>query len=205
MFIKKIALISTFGLLSISGSIAIAGTVNYQYGNLLAGSFVPTSVFANLSVSTVNNITYDFVLTTNNLNTIFTTGAFIGSAAVDTSFAKKESLPTATLTGSGNGVSEIDTSNGGGPTGVYDFRYVFGQGQDRLGANEVVSFTSTFAMAHTFDPGLFALHVQGLTDNQGGSAWYTPSPVPVPAALPLMASALGAFGISRRLNKSKKA
>ena len=47
--------------------------------------------------------------------------------------------------------------------------------------------------------------MQGLTDDQGGSACYTPSPVPVPAALPLMASALGAFGISRRLNKSKKA
>ena len=205
MFIKKIALISTFSLLSISASIASADTVNYQYGDLLSGSFVPSSVFANLSVSTVDNITYDFVLTTNNLNTIFTTGAFIGSVAVDTTFANQEALPSVALTGTGNGVAEIDTSNGGGPTGVYDFRYVFGQGQDRLEANEVVSFTSTFAMAHTFDAGLFALHVQGLTDNQGGSAWYTPSAVPVPAALPLMASALGVFGIARRRNKSKVA
>ena len=172
---------------------------------MLSGSFVPTSVFANLSVSTVDNITYDFVLTTNNLNTIFTTGAFIGSVAVDTTFANQEPLPSVALTGTGNGVAEIDTSNGGGPTGVYDFRYVFGQGQDRLEANEVVSFTSTFAMEHTFDAGLFALHVQGLTDDQGGSAWHTPSPVPVPAALPLMASALGIFGIARRRNTSKAA
>ena len=31
----------------------------------------------------------------------------------------------------------------------------------------------------------------------------SPSAVPVPAALPLMASALGIFGIARRRNKSK--
>ena len=37
----------------------------------------------------------------------------------------------------------------------------------------------------------------------GGS--FIPATVPVPAALPLMASALGAFGIARRRNKSKAA
>lgn len=36
-------------------------------------------------------------------------------------------------------------------------------------------------------------------------AQFTPSAVPVPAALPLMASALGIFGIARRRNKSKAA
>lgn len=204
MFIKKIVLYSSFSLISLSASISVAGTVNYQYGELLAGNFQPDSVFANLSVSTVDNITYDFVLQTNDLNTIFTNDAFIGSTAVDTSFANKESLPTASLTGAGNGIAQIGTSNGGGPTGVYDFRYVFGQGQDRLEANEVVSWTSTFAIEHGFDAGLFALHVQGLTGDQGGSAWYSPSAVPVPAALPLMASALGAFGLIRRRNKAKR-
>ena len=37
------------------------------------------------------------------------------------------------------------------------------------------------------------------------NAELSPSAVPVPAALPLMASALGAFGIARRRNKSKAA
>ena len=201
MFLKRLVICSTLSLLSVSAGLASAATVNYQYGELLSGEFVPGSVFANLSVSTTDNITYNFILQTNNLDTIFTNDAFIGSAAVDTSFAKKEALPSATLTGSGNGIAEIGTSNGGGPTGVYDFRYVFGKGQDRLEANEVVSWTSTFATEHLFDVGLFALHVQGLTNGQGSSAWYTPSAVPVPAALPLMASVIGAFGIARRRNK----
>ncbi len=202
MYLKKLALCTTFSLLSATAGIASAGTVNYQYGELLSGSFTPDSVFANLSVSTTDNLTYDFVLQTNDLDTIFTQNAFIGSVAVDTSFDKGEALPSVGLVGSGNGVAEIGTSNGGGPTGVYDFRYVFGKGQDRLVANETVSWTSTFANEHLFDVGLFALHVQGLTSEQGGSAWYTPSAVPVPAALPLMASALGLFGIARRKQKN---
>jgi hypothetical protein len=203
MFIKKLLLGTTFSLLSVSASIASAATVNYQYGELLAGSYDPNTVFATLSVSTTDNKTYDFVLQTNDLDSIFTNDAFIGSTAVDTNFAKKEALPSANLTGSGNGIAQIGTSNGGGPTGVYDFRYVFGRGQDRLEANESVSWTSTFANEHLFDAGLFALHVQGLTDAQGGSAWYVPSAVPVPAALPLMASALGAFGIAAKRRRQK--
>lgn len=203
MFIKKLALCTTFGLLSVTASISSAGTVNYQYGELLAGSFDPGSVFATLSVSTTDNITYDFVLQTNDLDTIFTSDAFIGSAAVDTSFVKQEPLPTATLSGLGNGIAEIGTNSGGGPTGVYDFRYVFGKGQDRLESNEAISWTSTFAMAHIIDSGLFALHVQGLTGEQGNGAWYIPHAVPVPGALPLMASALGLFGIASKRRKQK--
>ena len=45
--------------------------------------------------------------------------------------------------------------------------------------------------------GKFNSDIRGLTA--------APSAVPVPAALPLMASALGAFGIARRRNRSKKA
>ena len=36
-----------------------------------------------------------------------------------------------------------------------------------------------------------------------GLTYAEPSAVPVPAALPLMASALGVFGIARRRNKAK--
>ena len=202
MYFKKLALCTTFSLLSVTASVASADTVNYQYGELLAGTFVPTLVFATLSVSTTDNINYDFVLQTNDLNTIFTDNAFIKTVAVDTSFDRREPLPSASLVGSDNGVNQIDVNSGGGPKGVYDFKYVFGQGQDRLMANEVVRWSSTFANEHLFDAGLFALHVQGLTGEQGESAWYTPSAVPVPAALPLMASALGLFGIARRKQKA---
>lgn len=199
MKIKNVLLLTTLGFLSTTASLATASTTNYQYGELLAGSFDPTTVFATLSVSTEDNKSYNFVLKTNDLNTIFTQDAFIGSAAVDTSFAKKEPLPTTALTGNGNGIAKIGTSNGGGPKGVYDFRYVFGQGQDRLKANEMVSWTSVFDTVHLFDEGLFALHIQGLTNGQGGSAWYTPNTeitsAPVPAALPLLASAIGLFGL----------
>ena len=41
--------------------------------------------------------------------------------------------------------------------------------------------------------------------NMSVDAELSPSAVPVPAALPLMASALGAFGIARRRNKAKAA
>jgi len=205
MIIKNLVLCTTFSLLSVAANVSSAATVNYVYGNsaAIAGTYVANSIFANLSVSTTNNITYDFVLNTFDLNA-FNAGAFIGSEAGDTTFVKNENLPTATLTGLNNGVSSIGVSNANGPS-VYDFRYVFGGGQDRLTSNEKVSWTSTFAMAHTFDAGLFALHLQGLTTAQGESAWYKPnlSPVPVPAALPLMASALGLFGIAAKRRKQK--
>ena len=206
MIIKNLVLCTTFSLLSVAANVSSAATINYVYGNSapIAGTYVANSIFANLSVSTTDNITYDFVLNTFDLNA-FNSGAFIGSEAVDTSFSQGEKLPTATLTGSNNGVSSIGVSNANGPAGIYDFRYVFGGGQDRLTSNEKVSWTSKFAVAHTFDAGLFALHLQGLTKGQGESAWYTPnlSPVPVPAALPLMASALGLFGIAAKRRKQK--
>ena len=45
------------------------------------------------------------------------------------------------------------------------------------------------------------------TDGLAGRAFLdvSPSAVPVPAALPLMASALGAFGVARRRNQAKNA
>lgn len=213
MNIKNVLLCTTLGFLSTAASFASASTINYQYGALLAGTFEPNSVFATLSVSTEDNKSYSFVLKTNDLNTIFTPNAFIGSAAVDTNFAKKEPLPTATLVGTGNGVAQIGTSNSNGPLGLYDFRYVFGGGQDRLTSNEILSWSSIFTTTHLFDEGLFALHVQGLSNEQSGSAWYAPSTspsisaVPVPAALPLLASVVGLFGVvaSRRQSLSKLA
>lgn len=49
------------------------------------------------------------------------------------------------------------------------------------------------------------MHVIALADGKSDGYVTSPSSVPVPAALPLMASALGAFGIARRRNKAKAA
>ena len=215
MFLKKLITCSTFGLLSVTASMASAATVNYEYGQLLVGGYTPTEVFASLSVtSSSDNKTFSFVLNTFNLDSIFSNAnVFIGSEAGDANYnVTGSNLPTATIFGSGNGVTIVTAGAANGPTGLYDFRYNFGSGnKDRLTQNETVSWTSVFASAQTFDGALFALHVQGLdsTDTTDGktSAWYTPniSAVPVPAALPLMASALGIFGLARRRNKSKAA
>ena len=186
-----------FSAMALGSIVASAATANYTFGNLLSGTFTPSGSFASLAVTTTDNTTYDFTLTAFSLDSLFTSGAFIGSMAVDTTFAHKEALPSAALTGLGNGVTSVGTSNGGGPTGVWDFRYDFGGGSDRLTGLETVFWTSTFATAHTFDGNQFALHIQGLTDDQGDSAWYTPSrtppPVPLPAAAWLFGSALLGF------------
>lgn len=206
MIIKSLVLGTTFSLLSITAAVSSAATVNYVYGNSapIAGTYVANSIFANLSVTTSNNIDYTFVLKTFNLDA-FNTGAFIGSVAVDTNFANGEKFPSASLTGSNNGVNGISVTKANGPKAIYDFRYKLDGGNNKLNSDESVSWTTKFAVAHTFDAGLFALHLQGLTKGQGDSDWYTPnlSPVPVPAALPLMASALGLFGIAAKRRKQK--
>ena len=51
--------------------------------------------------------------------------------------------------------------------------------------------------SHIFDN----INLTSVDDNGGGN----PSAVPVPAALPLMASAIGIFGLARRRNKAKAA
>ena len=81
-------------------------------------------------------------------------------------------------------------------------------------SSEFVSFLGTTITGITFadvlaglDSGAFrlGLHVQGINGANSESFVNNPSAVPVPAALPLMASALGAFGIARRRNKAKAA
>ena len=79
---------------------------------------------------------------------------------------------------------------------------------------EFLKYTLTLAGNNTFDSvinsinsGALLVGVTGQNNNQGNDQYIinTPSQVPVPAALPLMASALGLFGLSRRKNKAKVA
>ena len=79
---------------------------------------------------------------------------------------------------------------------------------------EFLKYTLTLADGNTFVTVINSINsvallvgVTGQTGNQGNDQYIinTPSQVPVPAALPLMASALGLFGLSRRKNKAKVA
>lgn len=73
--------------------------------------------------------------------------------------------------------------------------------------SEFLKYTLTLASGNTFDSvissinsGALLVGVTGQAGNQGNDQYIinTPSAVPVPAALPLMASALGMFGVARR-------
>lgn len=169
-----------------------------QYGTLLAGSFQPSAPFASLDVSSSGN-TYTFTLTANDLNTIFAPGSFIGAIAVDAS-----SNITPTLSNVSGG-APVSISPGGGPTGAFDYRFdLTGSQQARLTSGESVSWTATFANPVSFEGHQFALHVQGLTAAEGGSAWYSNnSPVPEPETYGMMLSGLGLIGfLARRRKKS---
>lgn len=187
-------------------SMSSQAAVEY-FGVLLSGDFTPSSSFASLSVTGSGRV-YDFTLTTNNLNMLFTSGAYIGRLVVETdpdiSLVGRNavSLEISNLSG---GVAKLTDSNGGGPTGGWDFSFVVGQGDaDRLTGSESVSWRATFSQDVTFTN--YAAHVQGLTSAQGGSAWYTPSvvtPVPEPESLGMFALGLGLLTLSAR-RKNKK-
>lgn len=196
MNILKACLVASF----LSVSVNAHATVE-TFGTLQAGTYVPASSFASLTYTASAN-TYTFTLKANDLNSLFTTGAFIGSIAVNTSpdiQLNGKNAQTVTVSDLSGGVATLKAANGGGPTGVYDFRFDIGQGSDRLTANESVTWSAAFSTPVTFN-GL-AIHVQGLTNTQGGSAWYIPAvavPVPEPKNSALFLLGLGVVGVTLR-------
>lgn len=167
-----------------------ASAATDSYGDLLSGSYTPPASFATLSYSNVGNV-YNFTLTAADLDALFTTGAFIGAIAVDAAFT-----PTVSNVSGG---SPVSVSPGGGPGGIFDFRFdLTGPKQARLTANESVSWTATFANPVNLTSSSFALHVQSLTDAQGGSAWYTVSAVPEAETYAMLIAGMGLLGFMAR-------
>lgn len=166
------------------------------YGNLLSGSYQPSDPFATLEYTNVGNV-YSFTLTAFDLDAIFTSGSFIGAVAVDSG-----GTTVTNITNVSGDIADVTVSPGGGPGGTWDFRFDLADGQDRLTALESVSWDATFSGATTLTSDSFALHVQGLTEAQGGSAWYTP--VPEPETYAMMLVGLGMLGFTAKKRQNKK-
>ncbi|WP_025871132.1 PEP-CTERM sorting domain-containing protein [Methylobacillus glycogenes] len=186
--IKKTAIAMAL-LAAVAGSASAHATSNDNYGTLLSGSFTPSANFATLSYSNTGNVYY-FTLTANDLNSLFTNKAFIGAIAVDS--------PASVTISNVSGGAPVSFNPGGGPGGDFDYRFVLFQGQNRLTAGESVSWTATFNSAPSISSTSFALHVQGLTDAQGGSAWYTVSAVPEADTYALLGLGLGVVAWASR-------
>ncbi len=187
-------------LAGIAGAVAIAlspvsNAATFDFGTLLSGTYQPAGSFATLNVDQLSGSVFNYTLIAKDLNALFNAGAFIGSMAND--LTTNPALPTISNI-SGGGVTAVTDSAGGGPGGNWEFRFDFGGGAgDRLLANETVSWRATFAAPVTYTGSDFALHVQGLTEQNGGSAWYIPTPVPEPQTYAMMLAGLGLLGFAR--------
>jgi len=186
-------------------------STTYGFGTLLSGSFTPSGSFAQLSVNQVAPNVFNFELHASNLNALFTNGSFIGSVAVNVNpSVKANSVSISNF--SGMGVDGVSAKNGGGPSGIWEFRFNVGSGGNsesgaaRLSSGEFATWTATFNSSSpvTFGVGTqpgFAVHVQGLTDAQGGSAWYAPSvasAAPEPEIYAMMLAGLLLVGFAVR-------
>ncbi|HWU34912.1 MAG TPA: FxDxF family PEP-CTERM protein [Methylovorus sp.] len=189
---------SLIASLALFASVA-ANAATDSYSTLLAGSYTPSSSFASLTYTNVGNV-YSFTLKANDLNALFTEGAFIGAIAVSSEVTPVVSNVT--------GGSPVSISPANGPKGAFDFWFdLTGKKQARLTDGETLSLTATFASAVTLDSSSFALHVQGLTEAQGGSAWYkagtpTVSAVPEADTYAMMALGLGLMGFVARRRRA---
>ena len=192
---------------------AAAHSATMNFGPLLSGSFTPSGTFATMSVTPMGSNVFNFSVTSNNLNSLFTNGSFIGAISVNSTPDVRASNVTISNF-HGVGVDGVFVKNGGGPTGVFDFRFDLGKGGAKqggihqLGANESASWTATFNVPSTvqLNSSSFALHVQGLSNSQGGSAWYVASaaPAPEPEAYILMLAGMGMVGFMTRRRRRLK-
>ena len=173
-------------------------SASYQFGQLLAGNGPANPYFADLEITDNGGGNWTFTLSALDLNSIFGSSSFIGSLAVD------GIKPTSISTDVGGGVTSVNLQDGGGPTGIYDFRYdLINPQNDKLTGLEFVTW-HVGGLGSTALPGYngeLALHVQGIGRNDD-SAWYTAtSPVPEPETYAMLLIGLGLLGFTARRRK----
>ncbi|CAH0353618.1 PEP-CTERM sorting domain-containing protein [Aquabacterium sp. CECT 9606] len=161
----------------------------YTFGALLAGNGPQELNLATLTVTESGN-DLNFSLSATGLD-LLGTSSFLGAIAVD-------GLKTGSIS-SVVGDSPVALANGGGPGGVFDFRFdLTGPKQARLIDNESVSWTWVGAN-QSLDTLSFAVHIQGVgISGADTSLWYSPSAVPEPESYALLAAGLGVAGIALR-------
>ncbi|WP_181919355.1 VPLPA-CTERM sorting domain-containing protein [Alkalilimnicola ehrlichii] len=177
-----------------------ASVLTYQFGEILSPESVDPAV-ANVSFATltVDTETWTFRLSADDLSG-FGSGAFVGALAIGGDFSHVDVVNTTP----GGGIQNVSYHPGGGPGGVFDFRFdLTGPRQDRLTDGEWVEWT----VQGLYGLDYLALHVRGIdTIAFGGSssAWYgAPSPIPLPASVWLLGSALVGFAAMRRRQLAK--
>lgn len=205
---SAVAAAIALSLLSGVGGANAAQSYSFDFGTLLSGSYQPSNTFATMSVTSADDLMFTFNLVAYDLDSLFTNGAFISSAIFNTTTGNDPQNLTF-LSGDVGGVSLSTTAPNVGSVG-FDFGASLptsgsGGGVSRLTANEQASWSITFAAAQTslFADPAAALHVQGLTREQGGSAWYTPSaPVPEPETYTMLLAGMGLIGAIARRRKA---
>jgi hypothetical protein len=185
-----------------------ANAATYDFGALLSGSFQPGATFAELSVTSTGTNVYDFRLEANDLDALFADGAALGRLAVETDPAvTKNDVAVSNVAISWGTATpgSVEATNGGGPTGVWDFSFSFNDKGRLVEANEWVQWTATFSTTPPVTFAGFALHVQRIRAvDPAGSAWYVPTPIPEPETYAMLLAGLGLLGFFVRRRKERQ-
>lgn len=193
----NISLKKAVALAAIALSASAVQAEVYNFGTLFAGTGPANVSFATLTVTQVGD-DLNFTLDAFGLDQ-FGSNSFLGALAVDA--AQVGSVTNVV------GDAPVTMANGGGPSGVFDFRFdLTGPQQARLTDGETVSWTWDGAGISAEGLNIIA-HVQAVDlPNSDDSLWYAPNgPVPVipePETYALMLAGLGIVGFMARRRRT---
>lgn len=196
-----------------------AQTWDYHFGTQLSGDpYQPTTTFAHMSVSTTDNLAFNFVLRAfdtlsgGTLASSFGSSAFIGQAIFN-SVSGDDPIGISNIQTNGYvGNVFLDTSSANVESVGFEFSDCFGGGgscshggsDGRLSSGEWVSWTLNFATEQTPLLGTppVALHVQSWGPGNENSGWYTPTtPIPEPETYAMLLAGLGLLALARRRSR----
>ncbi len=199
---KGLAAAALIGIVCFAGT-SQAAKLDYVFGNFLSGdsSSHPSSpTFARLTVDTGAGPSdiWSFLLHSVNLEPFFGNQSFFGALAVDGDFGTVK----VTDFESDSGISEVVVQeNASGPGGIFDFRFDLTDKSNRVESGEYVKWNATGISSIAG----YAAHIQGIGIDGEGSAWYqageVPAPIPLPATVWLVVSALIGFAGWRKYGK----